>query len=74
MAIRLRSVARRAWLIALGTLAGLVLILALGLAFLLGTETGRLTLLAQAERWLPVFVGQTLRIDNPRWATLDELS
>ncbi|WP_127557509.1 translocation/assembly module TamB domain-containing protein [Saccharospirillum alexandrii] len=74
MAIRLRTVARRAWLIGLASLAGLVLILALGLAFLLGTETGRLTLLAQAERWLPVFVGQTLRIENPHWATLDVLS
>ncbi|HET8904442.1 MAG TPA: translocation/assembly module TamB domain-containing protein [Saccharospirillum sp.] len=74
MAIRVRTVARRAWLIALSLVAGLFLILAVALAFLLGTETGRLTLLAQAERWLPVFTGQTLTIDNPRWATLSELS
>lgn len=74
MAIRLRTVARHAWLTALSIVVGLVLILALGLAFLLGTETGRLTLLSQAERWLPVFVGQTLTIENPDWATLGELS
>ncbi|WP_037338569.1 translocation/assembly module TamB domain-containing protein [Saccharospirillum impatiens] len=73
MAIRIRTVARRAWLIALGTLLTLVLIIVLGLGFLLGTETGRLTLLAQAERWLPVLTGQTLSIDNARWETLDQL-
>ncbi|MEX0623238.1 MAG: translocation/assembly module TamB domain-containing protein [Saccharospirillum sp.] len=74
MAIRLRTVARRAWLTALGIVAVFILILVLSLAFLLGTETGRLTVLSQAERWLPVLTGQNLNLDNPRWATLGELS
>lgn len=74
MAIRLRAVARRAWLTALVILAVLVLTVALALAFLLGTETGRLSLLAQAERWLPVVTGQTLSFENPQWPTLGKLS
>ncbi|MEX2321244.1 MAG: hypothetical protein WD668_07805, partial [Saccharospirillum sp.] len=63
MAIRLRTVARRAWLTALGIVAVFILILVLSLAFLLGTETGRLTVLSQAERWLPVLTGQNLNLD-----------
>lgn len=74
MAIRLRTVARRAWLTALALILGLVLILSVALAILLGTEPGRLTLLSQAERWLPVFTGQSLSIENPSWSTLSELS
>jgi len=74
MGIRLRKVARHAWLTALSILAALVVTIALSLAYLIGTESGRLTLLAQAERWLPVLTGQSLSIDNPSWSTLDQLS
>lgn len=60
MALQLRKIAVRAWIIALSVILGLILVLALGTAWLLGTESGRLFLVDQAEAWLPRLTGQQL--------------
>lgn len=72
MAWRLRKGAARAWLIGLGTLAALVLTLMLLLAWLLASESGRLTLLDQVEHWLPRLTGQTLVIEGARSPALGD--
>ncbi len=72
MALRLRKVAVHAWLWTMGILLGLVLVVALALVFLLGTENGRMTLLDQAEIWLPKLTNQTLVIENASAPSLGE--
>lgn len=74
MAWRLRQGAARAWFIGLASLAGLVLALVLLIAWLLASESGRLTLLDQAERWLPSLTGQTLTITGARSPSLTDWS
>lgn len=64
MAIRLRTVAVRAWLAALKTLLALLVLLVLVLAYLLGTEGGRLLLVTQAQTWVPRLTDQQLSIEG----------
>lgn len=64
MAIRLRTVAVRAWVAAFKALLALLVVLMLALAYLLGTESGRLLLVSQAETWVPRLTNQSLSIDG----------
>lgn len=66
MAWRLRKGAARAWFIGLSSLLGLVLTLLLIIAWLLTSESGRLTLLDQAEYWLPRITPFSLQTDGVR--------
>ncbi|WP_108124153.1 translocation/assembly module TamB domain-containing protein [Saccharospirillum mangrovi] len=72
MAWRLRQGAARAWLIGLGSLLGLVLILALTLAWLLASESGRLTVLSLVEYALPKVTQQHLDTEGARSPSLGE--
>ncbi|MCH8531342.1 MAG: translocation/assembly module TamB domain-containing protein [Saccharospirillum sp.] len=64
MAIRLRTVAVRAWLAAIKTLLALLVLLVLVLAYVLGTEGGRLLLVSQAQTWVPRLTDQHLAIEG----------
>lgn len=66
MAWRLRKGAARAWLIGLGSLLGLIVTLLLVVAWLLTSESGRLTLLGQAEYWLPRVTPFSLHTEGAR--------
>lgn len=72
MALHLRKIAVRAWVTALSVILGLILVLALGTAWLLGTESGRLFLVDQAEAWLPRLTGQQLETRDVSSPTLGE--
>ncbi|PTY37881.1 hypothetical protein BGP77_15550 [Saccharospirillum sp. MSK14-1] len=66
MAWRLRKGAARAWMIGLGSLLGLLLTLILVIAWLLASESGRLTLLGQVEHWLPRVTPFSLQTEGAR--------
>ncbi|MHA7880634.1 MAG: translocation/assembly module TamB domain-containing protein [Saccharospirillum sp.] len=72
MAIRLRAVAVHAWLTALKVMLALLVLVALGVGYLLGTESGRLLLVNQAQTWVPRLTGQQLLIEGARSPGLGE--